>query len=981
MTASYNVALLRNLWPAVEGGLKNLRERLVSGEYRTGNRTDNAVSARSPAPATSPAETPLRNLAHQIHTGLEMVKCHAVIRIAATLDETVTGLFEADRRGWNAIRSNQVAQLAVRLTDGLMRQIHHMVNGEATQPVVLWPLWSALNEHIGRARGEPADLFEPEPRFVDAHFQSLDPDYLLDVVGGADQRLEDELAKWGGAADAAHAERSARRSLEVFDMLFSLRHRRAYQVYWLVWRARLTLGLLGGGQALWNQRATWVEELGEVLVEIRKFGKGTREPVHDRLMSALRPVLVSPWNEAWGVGHPVLAELNSCLNLSAFWLSAASVNTPEQQQAAAEFEQNRGSLNQAVRDFIATARRLFDNESSSAVKAMIQAGMSVLSKEEWVPDRNLAPLFGAVRQLVTHASSANSGPPNHEAAIEMAGMFLMLEEMLGRPFPVSPSVVERIELQTLRLEAAWAGRLGSLRSLEPARWDEDYGNQQRLQARRAALGVFLRDLKKIEERWAEASRGDPAADEAAGDAGKVLELGGGVLRMLRYPAGALLATALTSCLTAGQVSRLHESDRKRFVEGLTALSAYVERLIQGDGRASQRLEGAVSWVGEELHHAIAAENEDEAVAEDPENDALIPEPSDSAKGVVSAGNEVSADDRGSDPGSVDDTDGWFDDGNILPLPDSTPDGAVPPSGAWERGDSDFGARADRVQPDEMQCDETERGPDSPVGASLPETETSRPIAVPAVKPDWLRRPLPPLPASGDLREVLEDEGVVDRPGNAEIARCFVDEAGDVLARLPETRGRLREQPDDPDAWADLRRAYHTLKGSGRMAGYVGLGEVAFWAEQSLSERIARGLPFDDSCERVLADLDAHLSSWIGELRVHTRSLIQSGGLATALRSLSGGDAGLAPDPGDPDVADSMESAPAAELERLGAEGESGLADPGFDGERAEDEDLGEESEEEEEAWQEAFDALQNLVREAQRLGGALVRVRNARGRA
>src|SRR5690606_38499891 len=75
--------------------------------------------------------------------------------------------------------------------------------------------------------------------------------------------------------------------------------------------------------------------------------------------------------------------------------------------------------------------------------------------------------------------------------------------------------------------------------------------------------------------------------------------------------------------------------------------------------------------------------------------------------------------------------------------------------------------------------------------------------------------------------------------DAEILEIFVEEAGEVLATIDEYLPAWRTQPDDADSLGVIRRAFHTLKGSGRMVGAVDIGELA-WAVENMLNRVVDG---------------------------------------------------------------------------------------------------------------------------------------------
>jgi chemosensory pili system protein ChpA (sensor histidine kinase/response regulator) len=79
----------------------------------------------------------------------------------------------------------------------------------------------------------------------------------------------------------------------------------------------------------------------------------------------------------------------------------------------------------------------------------------------------------------------------------------------------------------------------------------------------------------------------------------------------------------------------------------------------------------------------------------------------------------------------------------------------------------------------------------------------------------------------------------------ELLEIFLEEGGEILGTIDESLARLRTNAGDHPALADLKRALHTLKGGGRMAGVFVIGDLAHVTEGFL-KRVEDGLaPFND----------------------------------------------------------------------------------------------------------------------------------------
>src|SRR6185312_9443654 len=77
---------------------------------------------------------------------------------------------------------------------------------------------------------------------------------------------------------------------------------------------------------------------------------------------------------------------------------------------------------------------------------------------------------------------------------------------------------------------------------------------------------------------------------------------------------------------------------------------------------------------------------------------------------------------------------------------------------------------------------------------------------------------------------------LDREIDPEFLELFIEEAKDEIAKLKRLFPLWDENPQDQDSLVNVRRSFHTLKGSGRMVGAQRIGEFA-WAVENLLNRV------------------------------------------------------------------------------------------------------------------------------------------------
>ncbi|TNF88587.1 MAG: hypothetical protein EP301_04615, partial [Gammaproteobacteria bacterium] len=94
------------------------------------------------------------------------------------------------------------------------------------------------------------------------------------------------------------------------------------------------------------------------------------------------------------------------------------------------------------------------------------------------------------------------------------------------------------------------------------------------------------------------------------------------------------------------------------------------------------------------------------------------------------------------------------------------------------------------------------------------------------------------------REPVVDPSLVDSfESDEEIVEIFVEEVDEVLENvdewLPQWRVALESEREHEEALSEVRRAFHTLKGSGRIVGANVIGEVA-WSVENMMNRLIDG---------------------------------------------------------------------------------------------------------------------------------------------
>ncbi|CAB1405048.1 Signal transduction histidine kinase CheA (EC 2.7.3.-) [Pseudomonas fluorescens] len=134
----------------------------------------------------------------------------------------------------------------------------------------------------------------------------------------------------------------------------------------------------------------------------------------------------------------------------------------------------------------------------------------------------------------------------------------------------------------------------------------------------------------------------------------------------------------------------------------------------------------------------------------------------------------------------------------------------------------------------------------------------------------------------------------EEPVDDELREVFLEETDEVLAVLHEYLPRWSADPQDREALSELRRAFHTLKGSGRMVRALILGELAWAVENLLNRVLEQSVEPGSVVQRLLTDTVLLLPELISEFatqRQRQRSDVDQ--LAARAHALAKGDEPLA----------------------------------------------------------------------------------------
>ena len=117
----------------------------------------------------------------------------------------------------------------------------------------------------------------------------------------------------------------------------------------------------------------------------------------------------------------------------------------------------------------------------------------------------------------------------------------------------------------------------------------------------------------------------------------------------------------------------------------------------------------------------------------------------------------------------------------------------------------------------------------------------------------------------------DDVKVIDQAFDAELLDIYLTEAEEVLAHIAQNCQALRVNATDSEALIEVRRSYHTLKGSGRTVGLNTMGDIAGQVEQFLNGVLDKKATLSAPQIAGIEQMNAAFAGWASELRANNQA--------------------------------------------------------------------------------------------------------------
>ena len=835
-----------------------------------------------------------RDDAHQVTGALRMVGLEGAATLASALESCLADINE------NRLQADNEMLRALRnALEGLQRWVKDLADGRGSGELALFPLYKRLRELQGAERVFEGELFFPDLRSRvkgKAANDSLSQEALAAEVKTARNLFQRGLLAF---LRNVEAEQGLQRMRDALAAIERIAPSQASQTFWWACVGFVDSLIARGVEADFHVK----QLLARVDLQMRRLMEGSPQVAERLLRDALFFVAKSQTLEGRA------AEVRTTFGLDRY-LPGRGMLDPETLARMRPLLDALQAGSKAARD---NWHAYVDGHADQLAQFQTQLARMQLQAQT-LENSGLKPCLEELA-AAANAAGQREGEAREQMNLEVASTLLFIQNALDREDVLQADFAARAESQQARLRALIEGRELPANAMETSSQRDAERDMlmhmaqevgQNLKQMEEALDAFFRNA---DEREALVSL--PALAQQAQ----------GALTMLELPdAASLLAAATAEAQPFASEGHPDDASQQRLADAFSSLGLYIESYCAGRADAVKILRPVLAEFGliedgqteeEEFDHSV----ESGMPARKAEvRDAYLgwrDQPDEGAKKkYFEVLTELNRDAE------------LVDDGLLKQQTRAALEASRDPAEAPLELDADIEALSGLSLPARLVAEVPQmleaieplsREMDGhPFNIDLSETAASNESQSAVIdEPEFCLLAEAPQPvheaeaafigtaetavaestafASSD-DTTAEDTLLAAIPEGVEpeLLEIFLEEANEVLVTMGEANAACQSNPDDQDSLMVIRRAFHTLKGSGRMVGLIDLGETSWRFEQLMNGWLNEKKAASNDLLTLIGRARGVFQDWVTALQASQSVMLPVPALLAAVERVSQG---------------------------------------------------------------------------------------------
>ena len=792
---------------------------------------------------------------HQVHGALSIVGLDGVTQVTETLEGLLAGLEEEETV------SDEGLAAVERVISAIRQYLDDLMAGEPNQPLRLLPVYRALNEVRGIGRFRPSDLFFPDltvrpPKRTEPMVR-LSPEEFRACLKRERMRFQKGLLVLLRSPGSKAAADGLGQMQEALKAIEATQETPAARTFWWV-----SQGLL---DALSDQGVAAEQEVKQLCaridLQIRRLLEGSRN-VAERL---LRDALYYIGQSSASSGKGLASAVRSSFQLETLIPVGETVQTTAPQEVALR----------RLREVIVATEEFWNKFCAGSVAALAGFADQAKSCAQVTAAVGHDDLKRLGQGLATISAWLAEQPSRQTdtVAMEVATAILLLQNAQENFKRLGGDFSAQVDLMLARLNACISGNpLGADEDV-PLLDEVSRRAQEKLLITQVAREIQS-NLAQIEEALDAFFRDPEQGFDASGMSSPVKQISGALTILGHDKALNSLQECDAEIKRFGEAGyRPSDEDFEAVAQKLSTLGFFIDSLQTG----ATDFELFVRKLrGEDIR---AEESEDEV-----ESPAHKAEDAPSAKQLLEAPESRTETHHEVEPEAI----------SVEEELKQKKEETKALLAAFKEAPEDENLKKELKQNlQSLQADadllaDHDLGENAKAALTALEAGGSAASQIGAAMAGTLKDSVAeaPVPTAETLKLAAASHEEID----AELLEIFLEEAQEVLGNLSNELENLRAQPHDVDTLTNIRRASHTLKGSGRMVGLKDLGEVAWEVEQTLNTWLRQEIDVSPALLDMIGMARDVFSIWVQELKENTGNAPDASALVAMAARLRGGDA-------------------------------------------------------------------------------------------
>ncbi len=789
-----------------------------------------------------------RDDAHQVGGVLRMVGLEGAATLAGALE---TSLADIDENRQPA--SDELLRAVRNAIEGLQRWVKDLAEGRGSGELALFPLYRRLRELQGAERVFEGELFFPDLR-ARASTRDADAAHLPQEALSAHVKRQRAQFQRGLLAFLRNA--GAERGLgQMRDALAQIEHvapSQAARTFWWACVGFVDSLIARGVEADFHVK----QLLARIDLQMRRLIEGSPQVAERLLRDALFFVAKSKPTEGCA------AEVRAAFSLDRYLPGRGLLDPEAMARMRPVLDALQNGL-QAARDHW---HGYVDGDAAQLDAFQVQLAR-MHPQAQVLEHSGLLSLLHALADAAS-ATTGRGGAERERIDLEVAATLLFIQNAIEKEDLPQDDFATRAENQQARLRALIDGGEMPASLIESSTQRE--AERDMLLHMAQEVGQNLRQMEEALDAFFR----DPGDREGLSALPGLAQQAQGALSMLELPAAvSLLQAATAMAVPFIDEGEPDEATRQRLADAFSSLGLYIESYCAGRGDAGNMLRPVLAEFGLGGRHEPDDPLGETVEAGIPARKSAVRDAYlgwDDAPGAAATKKKFldTLDELNRDAELIDDlqlkhrSHALLEACRELDAPGPAQDALV----AALTGAA-LPARARTTAPTDGRRDVAEADGVPPgVMAAVAETAVAA-IEAPAASGS----------AEAPAEALVADAApagptsffAVPEDAERELLEIFLEEADEVLATQAEAVEAGRENPEDQDILATIRRGFHTLKGSGRMVGLNELSDVAWSLEQMMNARLAEKLPASADLLELVDRARALFHDWVAALRSNT----------------------------------------------------------------------------------------------------------------